>query len=286
MQKLSVHRLVVVFVTRSLFVVVAGIGWSCQTLGQGAPENQIMFELLNRIEQLEREIRQLRGDLEMYRYRQETLSRRVQGLEKQGGNNISSPDGISNRPSSQFPSAPGVTQQPSSSDRSRSESGFNTEPRGSAGTVPRVSQQRSSATNQSAAPNATRNFGSSPATEQAAYDAAIDRLREGNYQNAIEGFQQFLRRYPNSPLAGNAQYWLGEAYYVNRDFAKSRQAFIAMGTNYPDSNRLPDAMLKLGYVYEALDDKAKARQVLQKLVQTYPTTQAASLAENRLQMLR
>jgi tol-pal system protein YbgF len=274
MQMLPVRRLCVAFATRSLFM--AGIIWSCQALAQGMPENQLMFELLNRIEQLEREIRQLRGDLEMYRYRQENFNRRLQGLES----NISNPGGAPNTSSSsQYPSSPG-TQQISPYG---AESGFVTQPRGSAGIAPDASQQPSSP-NRSATLN--KDLGSSSLSEQATYDAAIDRLREGNYQEAIEGFQQFLRRYPTNPLAGNAQYWLGEAYYVNRDFAKSRQAFIAMGTNYPDSNRLPDAMLKLGYVYEALDEKAKARQVLQKLVQAYPETQAASLAESRLQSLR
>jgi tol-pal system protein YbgF len=231
-----------------------------------------MFELLNRIEQLEREIRQLRGDLEMYRYGQENYNRRLQGLEEQIGNNTSKPSQTPNRPSNP---------------PNRSESNFPIGPRGSAGITPGgASQQPSSTPDQSAALNQQRGSRSSPSTEQAVYDAAIDRLREGNYQQAIEGFQNFLKQHPESALAGNAQYWLGEAYYVNRDFAKSRQAFIAMGTNYPDNSRLPDAMLKLGYVYEALDDKAKAREVLQKLVQTYPRTQAASLAESRLQSLR
>jgi tol-pal system protein YbgF len=262
MQKLSVCKRFIAFATWSLFI--AGTIWSCPILAQGMPDNQLMFELLNRIEQLEREMRQLRGDLEMYRYSQENANRRLQALEKQIEGNVSTPSPTPNR----------------------SESGFTRALRGSADTSPGASEQSSSTTDQSTALNKPPGFGSSSATEQAVYDAAIDRLREGNYQSAIEGFQQFLREYPTSALAGNAQYWLGEAYYVNRDFAKSRQAFIAMGTNYPDSSRLPDAMLKLGYVYEALDEKDKARQVLQKLVQTYPRTQAANLAQNRLQSLR
>lgn len=271
MRKMPVGRPFVAFATRNLSLLIAGIIWSCQIWAQGVPDNQLMFELLNRIEQLEREIRQLRGDLEMYRYRQENFNRRLEDLENHSGGDGSKPSRTPNRPSSP---------------PYRSESGFPTKPRGSAGMASSNSQQPSSTVDQSMAMNKRQDFGSSSLTEQALYDTAIDRLREGNYQKAIEGFQQFLRQYPTNDLAGNAQYWLGEAYYVNRDFAKSRQAFIAMGTNYPDNSRLPDAMLKLGYVYEALDEKAKARQVLQKLIQTYPDTQAADLAQNRLQLLR
>lgn len=269
MRKLPMGNRFVAFATNGLFL--AGIFWSCQTLAQGMPNNQIMFELLNRIEQLEREIRELRGDLEMHRYRQENFNRRLQGLEKQSKRDASKPGGTQNR---------------SANHLYGSKSSFPTEPNGSAGITPGAPEQPLSTPNQSATLNQQRNLESSSLAEQAAYDNAIERLREGNYQQAIEGFQQFLRQHPESALAGNAQYWLGEAYYVNREFAKSRQAFIAMGTNHPDSSRLPDAMLKLGYVYEALDEKDKARQVLQKLVQTYPRTKAANLAENRLQSLR
>ncbi|WP_420887106.1 tetratricopeptide repeat protein [Candidatus Competibacter phosphatis] len=55
---------------------------------------------------------------------------------------------------------------------------------------------------------------------------------------------------------------------------------------YPESARLPDALLKLGYIYGEAGEIDRAREVLQKLVQAYPNTQAANLAERRLQALR
>ena len=95
-----------------------------------------------------------------------------------------------------------------------------------------------------------------------------------------------MKAYPNGGLAGDAQYWLGESHYVSRDYDAAKEAFINLGLRYPQSARLPDALLKLCYIYGELGDNARAREVLQKLVQVYPNTQAASLAERRLQSLR
>lgn len=253
-------------------LVVSWLGWWSQAQAQVVPNNQLMFELLNRIEQLEREIRELRGDLEMYRYRQETLDRRLQGLEKSSNDSAAANADLLQKRQQQGANSAfsNNSQAPDQAGVSATAPAFKPAP----GSPPSATPFQ----NQTAVP-------SSPA-EQAAYNAAIDQLREGRYQQAIASLQEFLKTYPDSPVAGDAQYWLGEAYYVNRDFAKSRQAFIAMGTNYPNSNRLPNAMLKLGYVYEALGDTAKARQVLQQLAQSYPKTQAATLAQQRLQSLR
>ncbi len=60
-------------------------------------------------------------------------------------------------------------------------------------------------------------------------------------------FQQFLQSYPQSSLADNAQYWLGESYYVTRDFQNAAAAFQTVLDRWPDSRKAPDALLKLGY---------------------------------------
>jgi tol-pal system protein YbgF len=122
--------------------------------------------------------------------------------------------------------------------------------------------------------------------EQADFDAALGALRDGHYPQAIADFQGFLNAYPDSRLAGDAQYGLGESYYVSRNYEAAKEAFINLGLRYPQSARLPDALLKLGYIYGELGDTARARDVLQKLVQVYPDSQAAGLAEQQLQSLR
>ena len=83
-------------------------------------------------------------------------------------------------------------------------------------------------------------------TDQAAYNQAFDALKAGNYAVAITGFKEFLATYPQSSLADNAQYWLGESYYVTRDYDRGRARF-ARARAWPDSRKAPDALLKLGY---------------------------------------
>src|SRR5579872_4018120 len=79
-------------------------------------------------------------------------------------------------------------------------------------------------------------------TEQSVYGQAFDALKAGSYSTAISGFQSFLKQYPSSPLAPNAEYWLGEAHYVNQDFAAAEGAFQAVLDKWPSSSKAPDAM--------------------------------------------
>lgn len=118
--------------------------------------------------------------------------------------------------------------------------------------------------------------------DRANYQAAFDLLRDGKYAEATEGFKQLLVRFPNSSMADNAQYWLGESYYVTRDFNAALRAFRAVVDKYPDSRKLPDALLKIGYCdYELMNWKS-ARTALGQVVQQFPDTTAARLAQQRL----
>jgi tol-pal system protein YbgF len=107
-------------------------------------------------------------------------------------------------------------------------------------------------------------------------------LKDGQYERAIQSFKDFLFNYPSSSLADNAQYWLGEAYYVNRSFSEAQSAFQRVIDKYPQSRKIPDALLKIGFCrYEMkLFDPAKA--ALEQVVNQYPDTPAAKLARERL----
>lgn len=124
-----------------------------------------------------------------------------------------------------------------------------------------------------------------PAGEQAAYDAAFNALKSGDYKRAIEGFRGFVAAHPQSPLASNAQYWLGEAQYVNRQYAEAITAFQKVVTDYPDSRKAPDAMVKVGFTQSALGRNGDARATLEEVVRKYPGTEAAELASERLKRL-
>jgi tol-pal system protein YbgF len=124
--------------------------------------------------------------------------------------------------------------------------------------------------------------GANPPTDTSVYQTAFGLLKDGQYDRAIQAFQQFLINYSGSSLADNAQYWLGEAYYVNRSFPEAQSAFQRVVDKYPQSRKIPDALLKIGYCrYEMkLWDSAKA--VLQQVIAQYPDEPAAKLAQQRL----
>ena len=123
------------------------------------------------------------------------------------------------------------------------------------------------------------------ATEQSVYSQAFDALKAGNYTVAISGFQDFLNQYSSSPLAPNAEYWLGEAHYVNRDFSSAESAFQAVLDKWPGSAKAPDAMFDLGNTQLAQGKSAKGRATLHQVVTRFSGTDAANRAQARLKQL-
>ncbi|HWG75482.1 MAG TPA: tol-pal system protein YbgF [Steroidobacteraceae bacterium] len=123
------------------------------------------------------------------------------------------------------------------------------------------------------------------ASAQSAYDHAFDTLKSGNYAAAVMQFMQFLQDYPSSDLDDNAQYWLGESYYVTRDYDNAATAFRAVGDKYPQSRKAPDALLKLGYTQLDQQKNAEGRATLQLVLQRFPMSDAAKLAMQRLSQL-
>jgi tol-pal system protein YbgF len=247
-----------------LLVVLGGIASPGTGHARRSPDNDLTLELLDRVERLEAEVRQMRGELELQRHQLELLQqdRALTGppsYPPEGG--ATAPGGPPPAPERSMGSSgqPGAVQPPPASVQ-----------------PPAPPDRAASAQSPTAAAR----------TEQADFDAALGELREGRYSEAVAGFQRFLVAYPASGLAGDAQYWLGEAHYLGRNYDAAKEAFINMGLRHPQSARLPDALLKLGYLYGEQGDDDRAREVLRKLVEVYPNTQAASLAERRLQSLR
>jgi len=122
--------------------------------------------------------------------------------------------------------------------------------------------------------------------EQAAYDDAFELLKQSRYNDAIIDFRSMIEEFPDGALVDDAQYWIGEAYYVTRDFQNSREAFNAVVNRYPDSQRVPEAMLKLGYVQAELGELEQARQTLNEVISRYPGSRVAISAETRLNKIR
>jgi tol-pal system protein YbgF len=114
------------------------------------------------------------------------------------------------------------------------------------------------------------------------YQQAFDQLKEQRYDDARRGFERFLSEYPDSQLADNGQYWLGETYYVGQDFSAALTEFQKVIDGYPTSRKVPDALLKIGYCQDELGQNAAARAALSEVTGKYPESTAARLARQRL----
>lgn len=126
----------------------------------------------------------------------------------------------------------------------------------------------------------------SPAEQRKAYDQGLELLKEGRYNEAATAFQGFLKQYPDSSYSDNAQYWLGESYYVTRQFQSALGEFGKVPANYPNSSKVADAKLKMGYIQYELKDWGKARELLGQVVSGYPGTTSARLAQERLDRMQ
>jgi tol-pal system protein YbgF len=147
-----------------------------------------------------------------------------------------------------------------------------------------TSSQAATTTSQATTPPVTPSVTQSE--EKAAYQAAFDTLKEGRYKKAKAELKSFLDKFPNSSYAGNAQYWLGEAHYVTRNFEQGIIEFQKVLNSYPGSSKMPDAMLKLGYTYYELKQFDQAKAILQDLRDRFPQSTAARLATKRLERIR
>ncbi len=226
-----------------------------------------LLDMLNRVEQLQRDIQQLRGDIEVQthtltdmqrRSREQYLDidRRLQQLES----------GAPGMPAAVTPplAPPPVMTAPGSADPLN---------------PPPMTRPPGAATI-AAPPQPVR------AGEREAYDNGLAVLREGRYAEAAQAFNQFLVNYPGSSYADNASYWLGETYYVTRDFDQALATFNGLVVQYPNSPKAADSRLKTGYIYYEKKDWKQARQSLQAVVSEYPGSTAARLAGDRLKKMK
>lgn len=121
-----------------------------------------------------------------------------------------------------------------------------------------------------------------PLAIQSEYQEAFNLLRDAEYDRAITEFDRFLSKYPDSQYSDNAQYWMGEAYYVTRRFNDAITEYMKLVSNYPESQKVPNSLLKIAYSYYEMGQKKDAEKILNDLIKQYPGTSAAADAEKRL----
>lgn len=123
------------------------------------------------------------------------------------------------------------------------------------------------------------------AGSQTPYQEAFAAFRNGQVVEAIAQFSALLSKDPNNQLANNAQFWLGEAYRVNKDIPSAKKAFNAVLEKYPTSQKVPDALLKLGSIEMDAKNSAKAKEYLTRVMTDFPTSKPAEVAAKKLQQL-
>ncbi|MDR2124491.1 MAG: tol-pal system protein YbgF [Desulfovibrio sp.] len=154
------------------------------------------------------------------------------------------------------------------------------DPAGRAGPSPAAAASTAGKTPPSQTP--ARGAGQSrDAAGRAAYDASLSLYNKHRYAQAAEAFSAFLRAAPQSPLAPNAGYWLGECRYSTGNYGDAVIAFKDVAAKYPGHPKAAAALLKAAYAYERMGDADNARFYRQLLLDDYPSSGPAALARKR-----
>ena len=244
--------------------------------GALAPTQAADFEI--RLSQLERSVQESVGKYEeavfgvsQVRERLEKLSSdlefRLSQLESRSGTEGGPP------PAPRAPATPPLTVAPSKAGAASAQAA-------QAGALPagKPGDKRTDATAASQAPAALSGpgLGTVPANIQEQYDEAFGLLRKADYDQAESAFSKFVAQHRDSPLAGNAQYWLGETFYGRGKYAEAAVAFAEGLQKFPKNPKAPDNLLKLGLSLAKIGQKDDSCKTLKQLDVAFPTA-AASL---------
>ncbi len=232
--------------------------------------SQSLLEMMERIDAMQLEIQQLRGELEEQQHQMEGMKsrqrelyldvdRRMSRLEREGAG-------------AAMPSTAAVTTT--------------TTPLTTANATPPEASATTPATTTTTAPKVVVTDPQQLAQEREAYQKAFDLLRELRYEQATAEFRGFLKQYPNGRYAHIAQYWLGEAAYARRDFTQAIKDYQALLDNHPRSAKRAEAMLKIGYSYQELNKGEEAKKMMEQLIELYPDSTEAGQAKNQLRRMK
>jgi tol-pal system protein YbgF len=233
-------------------------------------QNQQLLGLLQEVEALKAEVAKMRGQAEVQVHQLDTLGKRQNDLYVDLDQRITDlAKAAKPAPVAEIAQPPAPTPQTSPTPAETPVAAASS-PEPAPATAPAVA----------AAPQLD------PLVESRTYETALNHFREANYAGAIAGFKGFLKAYPDSALAPNAQYWIGYSYYALKDYKTALAHQQKLVAAYPTSAKVPDAMLNIASSLIALDNLAGARKTLEELVDKHPGTNAANLAARRLAALK
>lgn len=118
------------------------------------------------------------------------------------------------------------------------------------------------------------------------YKDAYDTFQKGDLDGGRRKFEAFLKQYPNMELSDNAQFWIGETYFLKKDYEKAILEYEKVIVKYPEGDKVPAALLKQGLAFLELGDKTNGRNILRRVTDRYPQTEQADIAKKKLDALK
>jgi tol-pal system protein YbgF len=204
--------------------------------------NQNQMDLQTQIQNLQKEIQELRGRLDMQAHSLQTIEERLR---------MQTPNSEQTLPITPASNPPAKKILPESSDIIKDP----------------------------AAKNMPSNH-SLP--DEEAYQSAIQQIKGKNYPSAIKNLKAYLLKFPSGRYVSNTHYWLGELYLLRNNQAQAIKEFNIIVNQYPQNQRMKETLLKLGTLYYDQGNKKKGREFLARVQRDYPSTVAAKLASEKL----
>ncbi|MDI9818704.1 MULTISPECIES: tol-pal system protein YbgF [unclassified Legionella] len=225
--------------------------------------------LLDKLQGLQQELQELRGQLEVQAHDLKLLQQQQLAFYKDLDARLRNPSSLAH-------SAPSVAEQQSaqlSIAPTVAKNNFSEQPVKPATEEKPIIQPMN---------NVSR---ANPADEQISYLAAYDLVKNKRFDEALSAMQTYVAQYPQGGYAANAQYWLGELYLVKNDYSKAISHFEVVLKEFPSSSKAAASNLKIGYALAASGKPEEARLRLQEVLRNYPDTPTAQLAVTKLESL-
>jgi tol-pal system protein YbgF len=118
------------------------------------------------------------------------------------------------------------------------------------------------------------------------YKEAYETMHRGDLEGARRKFEGFLKQYPNTELSDNAQFWIGETYYLKKDFERAILEYEKAIVKYPEGDKIPAALFKQALAFLELGDKTNTRNLLKRVIEKYPHSDQAELAKKKLETIK
>lgn len=115
------------------------------------------------------------------------------------------------------------------------------------------------------------------------YNRAMNLMKSAGKEEAEKAFADFIVKFPQSDLSDNAQYWIGECFYSQKNFQPAKEAFRGVIEHFPFGNKVPDALYKEALCAGELGEAEERTSLLKQILENYPYSEAAEKAESLLE---